>query len=76
MLLTFILVITSIPAPPHSFIPRLKPSFSANSSHPAFLFFFRTDCPDSPYCLPILLRVSIFYFLVFLFTTLLVGSMQ
>jgi len=32
MLLTFILIIISIPSPPHSFISGLKPSFSANPS--------------------------------------------
>ena len=30
MLLTFIHIIISIPSPAHSFIPALKPSFSAN----------------------------------------------
>ena len=33
MLLTFILIIISIPSSPHSFIPGLKPAFSANPSH-------------------------------------------
>ena len=33
MLLTFILIIISIPSHPHFFIPGLKPSFSANPSH-------------------------------------------
>jgi len=33
MLLTFILIIISIPSPSQSFIPHLKPSFSANPSH-------------------------------------------
>ena len=33
MLLTFILIIISIPSPPHSFIPGLKPSFFVNPSH-------------------------------------------
>jgi len=32
MLLTFILIAISIPSPPHSLIPGLKPSFSANPS--------------------------------------------
>jgi len=43
--LTFLLIIIiSIPLPSHSVIPGLKPSFSANTSHPSpFLFFFRTD---------------------------------
>ena len=44
MLLTFTLIIISIPPPPQSFIPGLKPFFSANPSH--FLFFFRTDYID------------------------------
>jgi len=35
----------------------------------AFLSFFRTDFTDSPDCLPILLSTSVFYFLVFLFST-------
>ena len=34
----------------------------------AFLFFFTADSTDSPNCLPILLSISIFYFLVFLFS--------
>ena len=33
----------------------------------AFLFFSRTDSTDSPDCLPILLSVSVFYFLIFRF---------
>ena len=33
MLLTFILIISSLPSPTHSFIPGLKPSFYANPSH-------------------------------------------
>jgi len=38
----------------------------------AFLFSIRTDSTDSPDCLPILLSISVFYFLVFLFFHLLV----
>jgi len=38
MLLTFILIIISIPSPTHSFIPRFKPSFSANPSHRSLSF--------------------------------------
>jgi len=38
MLLTFILIIISIPSPPHSFIPGLKLSFSANPSHRSLPF--------------------------------------
>ena len=54
---------------PHSFIPCLKPSFFCNLSHVAFLFFSRTDSTDSPDCLPILLSVSVFYLVLFLFST-------
>ena len=57
MLLTFIL---SIPSPPHSFIPDLKPSFSANSPHRSIPFFFRTDYMDSPDCLLLLLSIFVF----------------
>jgi len=35
----------------------------------SFVFFFRTDSTDSPGCLPILLSISIFHFLIFLFST-------
>jgi len=35
----------------------------------AFLVFFRTDSTDSPDCLPILLSISVFYDLVFLFSS-------
>ena len=33
VVVTFILIIVSIPSPPNSFIPGLKPSFSASASH-------------------------------------------
>ena len=77
ILLTFILIIISIPSPHHSFTPGLKPSFSVNPSVPtvAFLFFFRTDSKDSPDCLLILLSIPVFLLFsssVFLF--LVVGS--
>jgi len=39
MLPTVTLIIISIPSPPHSFIPVLKPSFSANLSHCSLSFF-------------------------------------
>ena len=52
MLLTFTLIIISIPITPHSFIPGLKPSFSALPTV-AFPFFFMTDSMDFPDCLPI-----------------------
>ena len=44
----------------------------------AFLFFFRTDSMDSPDCLPTLLSISVFYFLVFFmfFHFLVVGSVR
>jgi len=48
MLLTVILIICRSLSPPHSFIPGLKPSLSANPSHHSFIFFFRTDYMDSP----------------------------
>ena len=69
MLLTFILIIVRVPLSPHSFIPGLKPSCSANPSHCSLLFFFRTDSLDFPDCLQILLSIGyqFFYFLVFLF---------
>jgi len=38
MLLTFILIILSIPSPPHSFIPGLNLFFSANPTHRSLLF--------------------------------------
>jgi len=47
----------------HSFIPGLKPSYSANPSHCSLpFFFFRTDSTDSPECLPILPREHIRFF--------------
>jgi len=36
--LTVLLIISSIPLPPHSVIPGLKPSFSANPSHCSLSF--------------------------------------
>ena len=66
MLLTFILIIISIPSPPHSFIPDLKPPFSANPPHRSLPFFFRTDYMDSPDCL--LLHLSISVLLLFSFS--------
>jgi len=67
MLLTFILIIISIPSPHHSFIPGLKPSFSANPSHRYLPFFFSAYSTDFPDCLPILLSIPFFQFLDFLF---------
>ena len=59
--------------PPYSFVSGLKPPFSASPSHRS-LFFFSTDSTDSPDCLPILLSISVFYFLVFVFSTFLVAG--
>jgi len=44
----------------------------------AFLFFFGTDSTDSPDCLPILLSIPGFYFLVFFLFLhfLVVGSVR
>ena len=56
---------------PHSFIPGLKLSFSANLPTVGYPFFFRTDSADFLDRLPILLIISVFYFFVFLFLTLL-----
>ena len=41
MLLTFILIIISIPSPPQSFIPGLKRSISANHSHSSLPFLLQ-----------------------------------
>jgi len=41
MLLTFILIIISIPSLPHFFIPGLTPSFSANLSHRSLPFLLQ-----------------------------------
>jgi len=67
---TFILIIISIPSSPRSFIPDLKPSFSANPSRSAaFPFFFRTDNMDFPRLFTVTSEHVRFYFLVFLFYT-------
>ena len=60
VLLTFILIITSIPSPPHSFIPGLNLPLLQILPTAAFLFFFRADSTDSPDCLPILLSFHVF----------------
>jgi len=69
MPLTVILIIVSFPSTTLSFIPDLKPSFSANPSHYSLAFsFFRTN-----YMIPETFTVTSeyisFYFLVFLFYT-------
>jgi len=60
------------PSPPHSFIPGLKPSFSANPSHHSLLFLLLDDYADSPDCLSIIVRISVFLFSTFL----VVGSVR
>jgi len=41
MLLTFMVIIISIPSLTHSLIPGLKPSFSANPSHRSLPFLLQ-----------------------------------
>jgi len=69
---------TVIPSPTHSFIPGLKPSFSANPSHRSLSFSssgLTTWIPKTVYCY--FLAYSVFYFLVFLFLHfLVVGSVR
>jgi len=51
MLLTFILIIISIPLPPHSFMPDLKPSFLQILRTVAFLSSgLTTWIPQTVYC--------------------------
>ena len=54
MLLTFIfIIIISMPSPTHSFIPGLKPSFTANRSHCSLSFSssgLTTWIPRTVYC--------------------------
>jgi len=72
MLLTVILIIIiTNPSPPHSFIPRLKPSFSAMLPTATFLFCFRSEYTDSSDCL-LLGPTSehICFFLLFSFSVL------
>jgi len=71
MLLTVILIIISFPSPTHSFIPGLKPSFSANRAHRSLSFSSRLTTwipPDFYYYLwayPFLLfSFSVLHFLV------------
>ena len=52
----------------------VTPSFQAQNLHflqilpsVAFVFVFKTNSTDSPDCLPILLSISVFYYLVFSF---------
>ena len=77
MLLTFVLIIISIPSP-SLFHHMLKTFFLQILPTVAFLFFFGTDYMDSPHCLLTLLSLSVFfYFLVFsVFYFLVVGSVR
>ena len=61
VLLTFILIIIGIPSPTHSFTLGLNPSFSANPPYRSLSFFsFRIHYMDFPYCLLLLLGISVF----------------
>ena len=75
MLLTFILIVISIPSPLTLSFRALKLSFAANPSHRSFSFFFRTDSPD---CLLLLKHIR--FFLLFSISVLLflvvVGPMR
>ena len=77
MLPTFILIVISIPSPPHSFIPGLNLPFLQILTIIAFLFF-GADSTDSVDCLPTLVRISVF--LLFSFSVflhfLVVGSVR
>ena len=74
MLLTFILIIISIQSP---LTLLFQLPFLQILPTVAILFFFRTDYTDSPDCLAILLSLSVFYFLVFMFYHfLVVGSVR
>ena len=79
MLLTFILIISSsIPSPPHSFIPGLKPSFSANLSHRCFPFLLQDRLSGFPGLFTDTSEHTRFFkFLLFLFFHfLVVGSVR
>jgi len=69
MLLTFILIIISIP----SSITLSFHAYNLPLLHilptVAFLFFFRTDSTDSPDCLPILLFLPFFFTFYFFSVT-------
>ena len=56
------------PSPLHSFTSGLKPSFSATPSHCSLPFLLPDWLHDSPDCLPIRLSISVFTYLVFLFS--------
>ena len=75
MLLSVILIIISIPSPPYSVIPGLKPSFSANIFHHSLPFLLQ----DLPHGFPGLFtdiseHIRFFAFQFFCFPLLVVGS--
>jgi len=71
MPLTVIHIIISFPSPTLSFIPDVKPSFSANPSHCSLSFFSRTDYM-TPQTFTVTSEHIRFRFLVFLFLHFLV----
>ena len=68
MLLTVILIIISFPSPTLSFIPGLKPPFSANPSHRSLSFSSSGLTTWIPQTLTVTSEHIRFYFLVFLFS--------
>ena len=58
----------SFPSPTHSFIPRLKPSFSANPSHRSLSFSSSGLTTWIPQTFTVTSKHIRFYFLVFRFT--------
>ena len=63
------LIIISIPSPPHSFIPGLKPSFSANPFYRSLFFLLQERLHGFPGLLTDTSEHILFYFLVFLLST-------
>jgi len=59
-----LVIIISFSSPTLSFIPDLKPSFSANPSHCSLFFFFRTDYMI-PQTLTVTYNISAFTFFTF-----------
>ena len=53
------LIIIGIPSPTHSFIPDLKPSFSANPTHRSPSFSSSKLTTWIPHCLLLLLSISV-----------------
>ena len=70
VILIVILIIIGIPSSTHSFTLGFNPSFSANPPYRSLSFSsFRIHYMDFPDCLLLFLSMSVFYFLVFLFST-------